>query len=196
VAESRPLVVVLAGPNGAGKTTASRSLLADTLGVLTFVNADVIAQGLSGFDPDSAAFEASRIMLERLHGLANRRESFAFETTLAARSYAPWLDELRRSGYEVRLYYFWLQSADLAVARVRLRVSQGGHDVPEATVRQRYRRSLQNFFRLYQPAVSLWRAYDNTMGSPPLLVAEGDMTGAVWVANEESWQQMQVEAGV
>src|SRR3954471_1327464 len=142
MAEASPSVILLAGPNGAGKTTASRTLLADTLGVLTFVNADVIAQGLAGFDPDSAAFEASRIMLERLHGLANRRESFAFETTLAARSYAPWLDELRRSGYEVRLYYFWLHSADLAVARVRLRVSQGGHDVPEATVRQRYRRSL------------------------------------------------------
>src|SRR5438552_204099 len=94
-----PTIIVLGGVNGAGKTTASRTLLADTLNVMTFVNADVIAQGLAGFDPDSAALEASRIMLERLYALAGKRADFAFETTLAARSYAPWLDELRQAGY-------------------------------------------------------------------------------------------------
>ena len=99
MADPAPTVIVLAGPNGAGKTTASRTLLADTLNVMTFVNADVIAQGLAGFDPDSAALEASRIMLERLYALAEKQADFAFETTLAARSYAPWLDELRQAGY-------------------------------------------------------------------------------------------------
>jgi predicted ABC-type ATPase len=117
MAEAQPSVIVLAGPNGAGKTTASRSLLADTLEVLTFVNADVIAQGLSGFDPDSAAFEASRIMLERMYALVEQRASFAFETTLAARTLAGWLREVRDSGYGIHLLYFWLESADLAVAR-------------------------------------------------------------------------------
>src|SRR3954453_3158377 len=116
MAESSPNVIVLAGPNGAGKTTPARTLLAETLRVMTFVNADVIARGLAGFDPDSAAVEASRIMLERLHALADQRADFAFETTLAARSLAGWLDTLRQSGYVVKLFYFWLESADLAVS--------------------------------------------------------------------------------
>src|SRR5689334_23144253 len=99
MADPPPSVFVLGGPHGAGKTTASRTVLAETLGVMTFVNADVIAGGLAGFDPDSAAVEASRIMLQRLHALAEQRADFAFETTLAARSYAGWLRDLRSSGY-------------------------------------------------------------------------------------------------
>src|ERR1700722_18931783 len=102
----KPGVIVLAGPNGAGKTTSARTLLAETLSVMTFVNADVIAQGLSGFDPDSAAVEASRIMLERLRTLAAQRADFAFETTLAARSYVGWLRDLQATGYSVQLAYF------------------------------------------------------------------------------------------
>src|SRR5438105_15777905 len=148
MADNSPTVIVLAGPNGAGKTTASRTLLAETLRVMTFVNADVIAQGLAGFDPDSAAVEASRIMLGRLHTLAEQRADFAFETTLAARSLAGWLEELRQGDYAVHLLYFWVESADLAVARVAQRVHEGGHNVPEQTIRQRYQRSLDNLFRL------------------------------------------------
>src|SRR5712664_2084844 len=117
-----PQVVALAGANGSGKTTSARTILAETLDVMPFVNADTIAQGLSGFDPAGAAIEASRIMLERLHALAKRGDDFAFETTLAARSYAGWLKSLRVSGYHVRLVYFWLDSPDLAVARVAQRV--------------------------------------------------------------------------
>jgi predicted ABC-type ATPase len=193
MAEPAPTVIVLAGPNGAGKTTAARTLLADTLRVLTFVNADVIAQGLAGFDPASAAVEASRIMLERLHALAAQRADFAFETTLAARSFAGWLQGLRRTGYAVRLVYFWLESADLAVARVAQRVSMGGHDVPEATIRQRYRRSIQNLFRLYRPMVTTWRIYDTSKSGHPELVAHGDETGAEVIVNQAAWEQMQKE---
>src|SRR5262249_8400025 len=131
-------------PTGRGKTTASRTVLAELLRVTTFVNADTIAQGLAGFDPASAAVQASRIMLDRLHPLAEQRANFAFEPTLAGRTQAPWLKALRESGYTVDLVYLWLASADLAVARVAERVRLGGHDVPEATVRQRYRRSLRN----------------------------------------------------
>jgi predicted ABC-type ATPase len=158
---------------------------------VTFVNADVIAQGLAGFDPDSAAFEASRIMLDRLHELAKQRANFAFETTLAARSYAGWLKSLRESGYTVHLFYFWLASADLAVARVAQRVSQGGHDVPESTVRQRYSRSIHNFFHLYRPLVSAWDVYDNTRSGPPELVASGTLGGEAVVTNEPVWNQIQ-----
>lgn len=130
-----PNVIVLAGPNGAGKTTSARTLLAETLSMTTFVNADVIAQGLAGFDPDSVVVEASRIMLERLRTLAGQRVNFAFETTLAARTYASWLRSLQDNGYTVHLEYFWLVSADLAVARVAQRVREGGHNVPETMIR-------------------------------------------------------------
>src|SRR5437588_3644180 len=174
MAEDSPAVVVLAGPNGAGKTTSARTLLAETLQLMTFVNADVIAQGLSGFDPESMAMEAGRIMLQRLHALAEQRASFAFETTLAGRSYARWWRSLRAGGYAVHLVYIWLASADLAVARVKERVSQGGHAIPEATIRQRYRRGIRNFFHLFRPAVTTWKVFDNTSPGLPLLVAHGD----------------------
>jgi predicted ABC-type ATPase len=181
MSERIPRVIVLAGCNGAGKTTSSQALLADTLAVMTFVNADVIAQGLSGFDPDSAALEASRIMLERLRRLAEQRADFAFETTLAARSYAPWLAELREGGYDIALYYFWLANEDLAVSRVQLRIQAGGHSVPEPTIRQRYRRSVHNFFRLYRDRVTRWRFHDNSFSAPILIASrDGDETEKVF----------------
>ncbi len=188
-----PNVIVLAGPNGAGKTTAARTLLAETLRVMTFVNADVIAQGLAGFDPDSAAIEASRIMLERLHALAGQRVDFAFETTLAGRTQAGWLDGLRQTGYSVHLIYFWLKSADLAVARVADRVRMGGHLIPEATIRRRYPRSLRNFFQLYRPVVSHWQVYDNSATDAPQLVAFGDQQGNESILMEAVWRQIREE---
>lgn len=192
--ERSPSAIVLAGPNGAGKTTSARILLADTLRVVTFVNADAIAQGLAGFDPASAAVEASRIMLERLDQLAGQRQDFAFETTLAARSYAPRLRRLTRSGYRVHLVYLWLASADLAVARVALRVQLGGHDVPEATVRQRYLRSVRNFFTLYQSLPTTWQVYDNTETDLPRLIATRDEAGAERVLDESVWTKMKEHA--
>lgn len=116
-------------------------------------------------------------MLERLHELAERRESFAFETTLAARTYASWLKSLRDSGYYVRMVYMWLPKPDLNVARVALRVRTGGHDVPEATIRQRYLRSLQNFVNLYRPIVDEWQLYDNSPKLGLELIAESRPDG-------------------
>jgi predicted ABC-type ATPase len=166
--------VALAGPNGAGKSTVGPALLKDTLGITKFVNADTIAQGLSGFDPSAAAFEAGRVMLRRLRDLAVRGESFAFETTLAARSYATWIPRLLERGYEFHLLFVWLQSPELAIARVRDRVRVGGHDVPDATVRRRYRRGLLNFFGLYRPLAASWRFYDNSGPNRPVLIALGE----------------------
>jgi predicted ABC-type ATPase len=194
MADTGPTVIVLGGPNGAGKTTASRTLLAETLKVMTFVNADVIAQGLAGFDPDSAAVEASRIMLERLHTLAEQRADFAFETTLAARSLAGWLDGLRQGGYLVHLVYFWVSSADLAVSRVAHRVSLGGHNVPERTIRQRYQRGIENFFRLYRPVVNTWKVYDTSEPGSPRLVAEGGSAGQEDVLLSEIWDRIRKQA--
>jgi len=190
MAETSPALIVLAGPNGAGKTTASRTLLAETLRLMTFVNADLIAQGLAGFDPDSAAVEASRIMLERLHTLGEQRANFAFETTLAGRSLAGWLQGLRKSGYSVHLVYFWLETAELAVARVAQRVRQGGHHVPEGTIQRRYGRSVHNFFQLYCQVVTSWEVYDNSNLERLQLVAHRDNKGIETILQEAVWQQM------
>jgi predicted ABC-type ATPase len=190
----RPNVIMLAGPNGAGKTTSSRSLLTDALKVTTFVNADIIAQGLAGFDPESAAWEASRIMLERLDRLAEQRQDFAFETTLAARSYVRRITDWRGQGYCFQLYYFWLPSADLAVQRVADRVQQGGHHVPEETVRHRYRQSLRNLFDLYLPLADEWNVYLNEQPGLPELISRGLRAQSQTVANAQVWELMQKES--
>ncbi len=167
-----PRVVVLAGINGAGKTTASRHLLADALKIPAFVNADAIARGLNGLNPEAESFRAGRIMLDQLNDLARRREDFAFETTLSARTYAVWLRELRMTaGYEVLLYYYWLRSPDLAISRVAQRVQAGGHFVPDADIRRRYARSVRNFVELYRPIADWWEVMDNTDGDRILLAA-------------------------
>lgn len=172
MSDPRPSVVILAGPNGAGKSTAAPALLHGTLAVNEFVNADVIARELSAADPDSAAIAAGRVMLSRLRELAEQRVSFAFETTLASRTFAPWLRDLRASGFAVHLVFLWLSTADLAVERVADRVRAGGHDVPTETIRRRYRAGIRNFFSLYEPITMSWGMY-NGSGPEPTLVAEG-----------------------
>jgi predicted ABC-type ATPase len=140
-------IIILAGPNGAGKSTLAPFLLRDWLGLTEFVNADVIASGLSAFEPERAAFEAGRIMLRRLRELVAQRQNFAFETTLATRSYATWLRQLMQEGWHVNLVFIWLDSPELAVQRVAARVAAGGHDIPEATIRRRYDKGIRNFSR-------------------------------------------------
>jgi len=157
----KPRVVVFAGPNGAGKSTHAEVIL-DALGISTFVNADHIARGLSGRSADSVAFEAGRIMLNRLRNLVVTRADFAFESTLSSRSFAPLLRRWKSQGYSVAIYYFSLSSPRLAVQRVRLRVALGGHDVPADVVQRRYARSLHNFFTLYGPLADEWTLFDNS----------------------------------
>jgi predicted ABC-type ATPase len=169
MSEPPPTVAVMAGINGAGKTTASQRILRDTLRIPCFVNADTIARGLNAFDPESEAVKAGRIMLEHLTDLATRRRSFSFETTLTARTYAPWLGELRQAGYVVHLFYYWLRSPDLAIRRVADRVRAGGHHVPDETVRRRYALSARNFLELYRPGVTTWQVYDNSNGHARLI---------------------------
>jgi predicted ABC-type ATPase len=185
----RPHVVVLAGPNGAGKSTAAPTLLKGRLGVTEFVNADTIAQGLSAFSSDQAAFEAGRVMLARLRSLATQRRSFAFETTLASRTFAPRLTEWIDSGYVCHLIYFWLPSADFALARVRERVQLGGHDVPAETVRRRYTRGLANLFTLYMPLATTWRCYDNS-GRRSRLIAHGKGKTHLVTIDDTLWQHI------
>ena len=182
-----PRVLILAGPNGAGKTSAARSLLADTLGMMTFVNADAIAVGLSAFDPESVAFSAGRVMLDRIRELAAEKVDFAFETTLSARTYITWLRQMQSDGYRVLLFYVWLEDADLAIQRVAIRVSQGGHSIPEGTIRQRYARSMANFHNLYRPLVDDWIIYDNSLNGVYRLVAEGTRSGSETIHDAELW---------
>ena len=164
-----PRVVVLGGINGAGKTTASRAVLQDVLKIPTFVNADAIARGLNGLNPEAESFRAGRLMLQEMARLVEDRADFAFETTLSARTYAGWLGKLRVLGYETYLFYYWLRSPEMAIRRVADRVQAGGHHVPDEDIRRRYARSVRNFVELYRPVADHWEVYDNTDGERRLL---------------------------
>lgn len=185
-----PSLVVLGGPNGAGKTTTAPELLRGALAVSEFVNADAIAQGLSGFRPEGAAIEAGRIMLGRLKQLAARRDDFAFESTLASRNLAFWIRDLLRSGYGFHLVFLWLPNADLAVARVAERVRRGGHGVPEETIRRRYTRGLRNFNAIYRPLATSWRLYDNSQSSGARLAAIGGSVIREEIKDKEIWREV------
>lgn len=192
MANAPPRLVMLAGPNGAGKSTAAPVLLAETLGVHEFVNADDIARGLSAFQPERVAVQAGRIMLQRLKELAARRATFALETTLAGRNYASWIAELRRGGYTCKLVYFWLPSPELAIQRVQERVQRGGHSIPEETIRRRYDSGLRNFFDLYRTLVDEWSFVDNTNPSNPRLIADGTSTGET-ILDPVTWERIRKE---
>lgn len=187
-----PDLVVIAGPNGAGKSTAAPLLIGERLGIAEFVNADVIAAGLSAFAPERVAIEAGRLMLRRLDELAKSGADFAFETTLASRSFAPWIAKLRReSRYRFHLIYLWLPSAEVSVRRVAERVRLGGHSVPADIVRRRYERGLANFLTLYSPIADWWGMYDNS-GSARL-VAERTAGRPVRTAEPELWGRIMKE---
>jgi predicted ABC-type ATPase len=188
-----PNLIIVAGPNGAGKTTAAADILVGALAVQEFVNADIIAKGLSSFQPESVAFDAGRIMLQRLHHLTAQRADVAFETTLASRTFASWIKTLTPTGYEFHLLFFWLPSADMAVARVRTRVLEGGHHVPEETIRRRYETGLRNFFRIYRPLAASWRFYDNSVRGERRLIADGARGRADVVFDQDLWNNVNRE---
>lgn len=162
-------VIIIAGPNGAGKTTFAREFLPNEADCPVFVNADLIAAGLAPFAPDTAAVQAGRLMLQELARHFANRESFAFETTLSGRAYLQHIRAWQAAGYRVKLIFLQLDSPDEAVARVALRVRQGGHSIPEATIRRRFFAGRQNFELLYAPQVDAWALYDNAGAQPILL---------------------------
>jgi predicted ABC-type ATPase len=187
---SSPHVILLAGPNGAGKTTAAPKLLRKLFNVDTFVNADIIAQGLSGFSPESVAIEAGAMLITRVKQLAERRANFAFETTLASRTFAPWIRELVQTGYAFELIFLWLPSPEVAIERVKRRVQLGGHNVPEATIRTRYIRGIRNFFELYRPLAVTWTVYDGRFLGDPCVVAVGGNNVAESIFDRDAWISM------
>ncbi len=177
---------IISGCNGAGKTTASYSILPEILDCDEFVNADEIAKGLSPFNPESAAIQAGRLMLERMKLLIKEEKDFAFETTLATRTYKNFVKKAQKAGYQVVLLFFFLRTSDLAVKRVETRVKEGGHNIPEAIIRRRYDSGLKNFFDIYAAIVDEWIFIDNS-GGPSEIVAQRNGSKS-FVKNEEEWK--------
>ena len=168
----QPRCILIAGPNGAGKTTFARRYLPENAGVVHFVNADLIASGLSPLKPEIAAIAAARMVLGQIDRLVAQRADFAFETTLSGLSYVQRLQSWKRAGYRIDIVYLRLSSSRLALRRVAARVRQGGHNVPQADVLRRFVRSWENFQRIYRPLADSWAVYDNS-GGPPRLLEQG-----------------------
>jgi len=187
----QPTVYVIAGPNGAGKTTFATKFLPDFVDCRQFLNADLIAAGLSPFAPETQNVRAARLLLERIGELAAAGQDFGFETTLSGRTYASLLTGLRRDGYRVVLYFLWLPSADLAVFRVANRVRQGGHAVPDADVRRRFASGLRNFFRLYRQRCDCWWLFDGSR-LPPAPIAREE-AGIPTIVDADLFDQIQRE---
>jgi len=165
---------IVAGPNGAGKTTFAREFLPNYVKCLEFVNADLIASGLSPFLPERVAIKAGRLMLKQIHYLADRETDFGFETTLSGKGYIRLLKDLKSRGYRIYLYFLWVDNVDIALERVADRVRRGGHNVPEKIVRRRFNRGLPNLFNLYRPLLDLWAIFDNSTDHPVMIACEED----------------------
>ena len=190
--ERQPNVYILAGPNGAGKSTFARLFLPEYADCKEFVNADLIAAGLSPFNPESLAIQAGRLMLERIDELAQSRVDFGFETTLAGRGHVSLISRLRSEGYRVNLFFLWLPDPSLAVARVLERVRSGGHAVPEPVVWRRFDRGLDNLFRLYEPLVDSSLIFDSSAEAPSMIAFFFD--GRRYIFDNSTFERIEREA--
>lgn len=188
-----PSVYIIAGPNGAGKTTFAKEFLPNYADCRNFINADLIAQGVSPFSPEAVAFRAGRLMLGEINLYAKRRESFGFETTLSGRSYLSSVRNLKKRGYEVHFFFLWVPTVDLALTRVRARVLEGGHDVPDVVVRRRFDRSIRNFLLHYRPLGDSWMLFDNSGATPAIVAFEKQ--GSLHIMNEELYDMLVARYG-
>jgi predicted ABC-type ATPase len=162
-------IIIIAGANGAGKTTFAREFLPQEAHCMTFINADLIAAGFSPFAPELAAIKAGKLMLKTIDELVGRKESFSIETTLSGHGYARAIPTWREMGYHVKLFFLQLPNVEMAIDRVAERVQQGGHHIPEATIRRRYDAGLKNFHQTYKHLVDVWLHYDNADIAPVLI---------------------------
>jgi predicted ABC-type ATPase len=179
---------IIAGSNGSGKTTFAREFLTRQVHCLNFINPDLIAAGLSPFDASRAMLRAGRIVIDEIAARSAAGEDFAFETTLSGKTYLGTIDALRARGYRVHLYYLWIPSAELGLLRIRNRVQEGGHDVPEADVRRRFARTLGNLFHDYRSRVDSLHFIDSSDSLPRLIFTEED--GAVTVFDSMLYRQI------
>ena len=180
---------IIAGCNGAGKTTASFTILPEIINCKEFVNADEIARGLSPFQPERVSFEAGRIMLNRIGELLKENESFAFETTLSTRSYKNTIEYAKQNGYTVTLLFFWLQNIELAKERVRIRVSEGGHNIEPDVIERRYIRGIKNLFDIYLEIVDGAFVFDNSEGRHELF-AQKTSDGIITILNKTKFDEL------
>jgi predicted ABC-type ATPase len=177
MAALKPNLYIIAGPNGVGKTTFAREFLPHYVECLEFVNADLIASGLSPFAPERAAIRAGRIVLEQIHSLCRNQRDFGFESTLAGKTQIRMLRDLKKNGYKIHMFYLWISSVELAMERIADRVREGGHFVPEETVRRRFGKSLFNFMRFYRPLADTWHLFDNSSDIPVrIALYDGELT--------------------
>lgn len=160
---------IIAGCNGAGKTTASYTILPEIINCKEFINADEIAKGLSPFQPEKVAIEAGRIMLNRFNELLAANKTFAFETTLATKSYKGKISQAKKQGYKIILLFFWLNNIELAQERVKIRVKEGGHNIPKDTIARRYIKGIKNLFNIYLPITDIALIFDNSFGKHELI---------------------------
>ena len=184
-----PNLYIIAGCNGAGKTTASFTVLPEMLDCDEFINADEIARGLSPLNPERAAIEAGRLMLTKIDKLISNKKDFAFETTLATKSYVNTIQKAQENGYQVSLVFFWLESVGLAKERVKIRVSDGGHSIPEPVITRRYYSGLANLFKLYLPICDYWMIFDNS-AAPSNLIAEGYLNGEIAIKDTVTFEKL------
>ena len=184
-----PRLYIISGCNGAGKTTASYTMLPEMLDCSEFVNSDEFAKGLSPFNPEKASIQASRYMIMKIRYLLKRQQDFGIETTLATRTLLKTIRMAQNAGYTVTLLYFWLNSPDLAVERVAARVGTGGHDIPEETIRRRYRVGIDYFFHDYAPICERWILADNSQ-IPFRVIAEGSRNDIINIRDEETYEQI------
>ena len=184
-----PNLYIISGCNGVGKTTASYSLLPEMLDCSEFVNSDEFAKSLSPFEPEKASIQASRYMLLKIRYLLKRNSDFAVETTLATRTLLKTVRMAQAAGYSITLLYFWLNSPELAIVRVKARVESGGHDIPEDTIRRRYCVGVDYFFTYYAPISDRWILADNS--EPPFrVVAEGSGKDVITIRDEETYAKI------
>jgi len=188
-----PNLFIIAGCNGAGKTTASFTVLPEMLNCDVFVNADEIARGLSPLNPERSAIDAGRIMLNLIDKLILNQKDFAFETTLSSKSFTKIISRAFQNGYQVTLIFFWLDSVELAIERVKLRVLEGGHNIPLPVIKRRYFSGLRNLFNLYIPICDYWMIFDNSK-SPSQLIAEGYNDKAIEIKNYPTFDIIKKQA--
>lgn len=182
-------VYIIAGCNGAGKTTASYTLLPEIIECKEFVNADEIAKGLSPFQPEKVAFESGRIMIDRINDLLNEGESFGFETTLASKTYRSKILKAKKQGYTVTLLFFWLNNIELAKERVRTRVLEGGHYIPDDVIARRYQRGINNLFDIYLELVDATFIFDNSYGEHQLIARKIDQDD-ILIFDDDIYKQL------
>jgi len=187
------VVYIVAGPNGAGKTTFARRFLPEYVECRQFVNADLIAGGLSPFSPGELAIQAGKLLLDQIRSLAKRKVHFGFETTLSGKTYPRLLNELKSGGYRLQLFFLWIPNVRLALSRIRDRVRRGGHSIPGPVVERRFERGIQNLFHLYRSLVDSWVLLDNS-GSFPHVIAAEDGEG-LNILDRELFDKIQKQAG-